>query len=82
MQKKLIVQIREEIYGSLVFCRLLPEEQKGFYRLTSGTVDLHYINQHIVKESKTNQKHVAVAWINNKKAYDMVRHNWVIVVDQ
>ena len=32
-----------------------------------GTVDLIYINQHILKKCKTMLKEVAIAWTDNKK---------------
>ena len=36
------------------------------------------INQNILKERKTRWKNVAMAWIDNKKAYDMVLQSWII----
>ena len=38
-------------------------------RRTNGQI---YLDQHILKEDKTKWKNVAMAWIDNKKAYDMV----------
>ena len=40
--------------------------------------ELLYIDQHILNESKTRQKNLAMAWIDNKKAYDMVPQSWII----
>ena len=37
-----------------------------------------YIDQHILNESKTRQKNLTIAWINYKKAYDMVPQSWII----
>ena len=34
--------------------------------------------QHIFNESKTRRKNLAMAWIDNKKAYDMVPQSWII----
>ena len=70
--KILTAQIREEIYKSLISCGLFLVEQKGYRLWTRGTGDLLYINQNIFKESKTRRKNLAMAWIDNKKAYDMV----------
>ena len=36
------------------------------------------MDQHILDESKTRRKNLAMAWIDYKKAYDMVPHSWVI----
>ena len=33
---------------------------------------------HILKESKTRRKNVAMAWIDPKKAYDMLLQSWII----
>ena len=50
---------------------LFPEEQKGYHKRLKGTSDL-YIYQHILKVTKTWWKNVAIAWINYKKASDII----------
>ena len=67
MWKILTVQIREEIYYSLLCCRLFPKEQKGYHKGTRRTDDLQYIDQHILKESEARQKNVAMAWNEFRK---------------
>ena len=76
--KILTAQIREEIYCSLTIRRLFPEEQKWFRIGSRGTGKLLYTNQHILNESKTRRKNLAMTWIDFKKAYDMVPQNWII----
>ena len=39
---------------------------------------LLYIDQYILNESKTRRKNLAMAWIDYKKAYDMVPQSWII----
>ena len=78
MWKILTAQIREEIYYSLTSHRLFPEEQKGCRRGSRGTGELLYIDQHILNESKIRRKNLAMAWIDNKKAYDMVPQSQII----
>ena len=68
--KILKAQIREEIYYSLECCGLFPEEQKGRYKETRETGDLLYTDQHILKE---RQKNLVMAWIDNKKTYDIAQ---------
>ena len=34
--------------------------------------------QYILKERKTRRKNVAMAWLDNKKTYDIVPQNWII----
>ena len=78
MWKILTAQIREEIYYSLTSRGLFPEEQKLCRKGSRGTAELLYIDQHILSESKTRRKNLAMAWIYNKKAYDMVPQSWII----
>ena len=78
MWKMLTVQILEKFYDSLIRCRLFPEERKGCRKWTRDTGDLLYIDQNILKERKTRRKNLAMSWIENKKAYDMVSQSWII----
>ena len=72
MWKILIAQIRKKIYYSLTSRWLFPDEQKGCRKKSRGTVELLSIDKHILNESKTRRKNLAMAWIDYKKAYDMV----------
>ena len=58
--------------------KLLPEEQKGCRKGSRGTNDLLYIDRAVIKEIKSRNKNLAMAWIDYKKAYDMVPHSWII----
>ena len=78
MWKILTAQIWEEIYYSLTSLGLFPDEQKGCCKGSRGIAELLYIDQHILDESKTRRKNLAMAWINYKKAYDMFPHSWII----
>ena len=69
MWKILTAQIREKIYYSLTSRGLFPDEQKGCRKGSRGTAKLLY---------KTRRKNPAMAWIDHKKAYDMVPENWII----
>ena len=76
--KILTAQIREEIYDSLTSHELFLEEQRGCRNKSRGTGELLYIDQHIFNESKTRWKNLAMAWIDYKKAYDMVLQSYTI----
>ena len=67
-------KIREVIYYSLTSQGLYPGEQEG----SRGTVELLYIDQHILNERKTRWKNLAMARIDYKKSYDMVTQRWII----
>ena len=70
--KILTLQMREEINHSQTSRGLFPEEQKECHKGSRGTAELLYMDQHILNESKKRQKDLAMAWIDYKKAYDMV----------
>ena len=78
MWKILTAQIWVKIYYSLTSRGLFPDEQKGCRKGSRGTAELLYLDQHILNESKNRRKNLAMAWIDNKKAYDMVPQSWII----
>ena len=78
MWKILTAQIREEIFYSLTSRKLFLDEQKGCRKGSRDKAELLYINQHILNESKNRRKNLAKAWIDYKKAYDMVPQTWII----
>ena len=45
---------------------------------SNGTNNLLYIDTAVIKEVKSRNKNLAIAWIDYKKAYDMVPHSWII----
>ena len=65
--------IVDQIYGQLYQQKLLPEEQKG----SRGTNDLLYIDRAVIREVKYRKKLLVMAWIDYKKAYDVVPHLWI-----
>ena len=75
MQKLLSAVIADQIYGHLDQQKLLPEEQKGCRKRSRGTNDLLYIDWTVIRGVKSRKKNLAMAWIDYKKAYDMVPHS-------
>ena len=78
MWKLLTGVIADQIYAHLDQEKLLPEEQKGCRKGSRGTNDLLYIDKAVIKEVKSRNKNLAMAWRDYKKAYDMVPHWWII----
>ena len=76
MWKILMAQNREEIYESLIYRGLFPEEQNGCHKGNRDREELLYIDQHIINDSKTRRKNLTMAWIDYKKAYDMIPQSW------
>ena len=70
--------IANQIYAHLDQENLLPEEQKGCRKGSRGTNDLLYIDREVIKKVMSRNKNLAMAWIEYKKAYDMVPHSWII----
>ena len=78
MWKLLPGVIADQIYAHLDQEKLLLEGQKGRKKGSRGTHDLLYIDRAVIKEVKSRNKNLAMAWIDYKKAYDMVPHSWII----
>ena len=54
--------------------QILPQEVKSSRR----TKDLLYTDRAVIKEVKSRNKYLAMAWIDYKNAYDMVPHSWIM----
>ena len=78
MWKLFIGVIAEQMYAHLDQVRLLPEEQKGCRNGSRRTNGLLYNDRAAIKEVKSRIKNLAMAWIDYKKANDMVLHSWAI----
>ena len=78
MWKLLTGVIAHRVYAHLDQEKLLPEEQRGYRKGSRGTNDLLCIDRAVIKEVKSRNKNLAMAWIDNKKDYDMVPHSWIL----
>ena len=78
MWKLLRGAIADQIYAHLDQEKLLPEEQKGCRKGSRETNDLLYMDRAVIKKVKSRNKNLAMTWIDYKKAYEMVRHSWII----
>ena len=57
---------------------MLPVERKGCRRKGSWTKDQLLVNKTILEDSKHKHRNLVMAWVDYKKAYDMVPHSWII----
>ena len=57
--------------------KLLREEQKGSSRKCQGTKDQLMIDRCILQNCRKRKTNLSMAWIDYKKAYDMVPHSWI-----
>ena len=68
MWKLLTGVIADQIYAHLDREKLLPEDQKECRKGSRGTNDLLYIDRAVIKEVRSRNKNLSMAWIDYKKA--------------
>ena len=78
MWKLLTGMIAEETYKYLDHRKLLPDEQKGCRRGSRGTKYHLLIDEAVLKDCRKRHTNLSMAWVDYKKAYDLVPHNWII----
>ena len=69
-----------KIYEHLEDSGLLPEEQKGCRKKSRGTKDQLLIDKAVLKEARLKKRCLSMAWVDYRKAYDMVPHLWILKV--
>jgi len=57
---------------------IMPEEQKGNSSNTYGTIDQLLINKMVMEEAKQKKRNISTAWIDYRKAFDSIPHDWMI----
>ena len=57
---------------------IIPTEQKENSRNTFGTIDQLLINKMIQEDAKKKKKNLSTAWIDYKKPFDWVPHDWIV----
>ena len=70
--------IAEDMYSHIEDQQLFPDEQKGFKKRSRGTKDQLIIDKTVLKDCRNRKTNLAMAWIDYKKAYDMVSHSWIM----
>lgn len=78
MWKLLTGIFAEKIYDHLQENSLLPEEQKGCRKRSRGTKDQLLIDKAVLREARVKKRFLAMAWIDYRKAYDMLPHSWIL----
>ena len=80
MWKLLTGVIAEVLYQHIDDNEVLPWEQIGCAKGRRGTKDQLCIDKGIMKDCKRRETNLAMAWVDYKKAYDMVPHSWILEV--
>ena len=57
---------------------IIPEEQKGCVPGKQGTIDQLMIDKMILNNAKSSKRNLWTAWIDYKKAFDSIPHEWLI----
>ena len=70
--------IYQKIYFHLHSNNLFPLEQKGCLCQSRGTKDQLLIDKLILCDAKKKWKNLCMAWIDFKKAFDSVLHDWIL----
>ena len=78
MWKLLTGIISEDLYTFLERTNTIPHEQKGCRKKCKGTKDQLLIDKAVLKNCKRRKTNLNMAWIDYKKAFDMVPHSWLI----
>ena len=78
MWKLLTGIFADKIYDHLHINNLLPDEQKGCRKQSRGTKDQLLIDREVLREAKRKKRLLSMAWIDYRKAYDMLPHSWIL----
>ena len=65
------------MYNYLEREKIPPEEQKGCKRGIRGTMHQLLIDKTVLKDCKKTHTNLSMAWIDCRKAYDLVPHSLV-----
>ena len=55
-----------------------PIEQKGCRKESRGTKDQLLIDKTVMNDCRKRHTNLGMAWVDYKKAYDMIPHSWII----
>ena len=76
---KLLTSIlTERTYTFIESNDLFPIEQKGCKRGSYGCKDQLLINRMIIENCKNRHRNLSMAWIDYRKAFDSVPHDWIV----
>ena len=78
MWKLLTGILANEMYEFLDKNNIFPEEQKWCKRKSTGTKDQLLIDKAVMKDCKVRKTNLGMAWIDYRKAFDMVPHSWIL----
>ena len=78
MRKLMTGTVAESIYNFLDVNDKLPVEQKECKKESRGAKDQLLIDKTILRECRKRHTNQGMAWIDYKKAYDVIPHFWIL----
>ena len=78
MWKLLTGIISERLYNYLEETNTIPHQQKGCRRKCRGTKDQLLIDKMVMMNNKRRKANLSMAWLDYRKAFDMIPHSWLI----
>ena len=69
--------VAEKMYSHLKRENVLQSEQKGCHKGGCGTKDQLLIDKTVLRDCKRRYTNLAMAWIDYKKACDIVPNSWI-----
>ena len=78
MWKLLTGIMGEKLHQHLEKNGLLADEQKGCRKGSRGTKDQLIVDKAILKNCRRRLINLSMAWVDYRKAYDMVPHSWIL----
>ena len=70
------ILLRRHVAGNSI----LPPEQKALVRQHRRCLDALWVDSTVKEEAKRQQRDLSVAWVDYRKAYDSVPHDWLRVM--
>jgi hypothetical protein len=80
--KILITVLTNRINNHLLRNNVLPEEQKRCCRMYRRCNDQLLVSKLITSLAKKYQRHLCMAWIDYKKAFESLPHTWIVSVTE
>ncbi len=59
---------------------LLPPEQIATRRGRRGCLDALVVDEALARETRSGRRSLSVAWVDYRKAFDLVPHKWIMAV--
>ena len=78
MWKLLTGVMGEKLYHHLERNGLLTDEQKGCRKGSRGSKDQLLLDKAILNNWQRRLTNLSMAWIDYKKAYDILPHSWIL----